>query len=208
MKDLDQTMDYMENSRFNYLYGPMVMHMENSRFSEIELLCIAIIYHKFTIQGEKGAKFMTVEQLSKCILILFKITDKRINMRIVRTIAVDPECKDPQYLPNYHCSLNSFVRMFSLYFSQDLEERMQFVFSVSIKMYFACLIFLNFLLFYQVYDEDSVGFISRELVIKYITTMFEGEDDDEVFELRAVRQHELSLCFNIHNFSNFRICLI
>lgn len=57
------------------------------------------------------------------------------------------------------------------------------------------------------YDEDSVGFISRELVIKYITTMFEGEDDDEVFELRAVRQHELLLCIHIHNFSYFRICL-
>lgn len=136
MKDLDQTMDYTENSRFNYLYGPMVMRIENSRFTEIELLSIAIIYHKFTSQGGKGAKFMTVEQLSNCLLILFKITDKRINMRIVRTIAVDPECKDPQYMPNYHCSLNSFVRMFSLYFSQDFEERMQFVFSVSIIMFF------------------------------------------------------------------------
>lgn len=39
----------------------------------------------------------------------------------------------------------------------------------------------------QVYDEDSVGYLSRELVIRYITSMFEGEDDDEVFELRAVR---------------------
>lgn len=36
------------------------------------------------------------------------------------------------------------------------------------------------------YDEDSVGYISRELVIKYIIAMFEGDDDDEVFELRAV----------------------
>lgn len=47
---------------------------------------------------------------------------------------------------------------------------------------------LYYIFFYQVYDEDSVGYISRELVIKYIVPMFEGDDDDEVFELQAVRE--------------------
>lgn len=148
MKDLDLTIDYMENSRFNYIYGPAVMRMESSAFSEIELLCIAMIYHKFTIQGGKGAKFMTIDQLSKCILMLFKITDKRINMRIVATICVDPDCKDPQYLPNYHCSLNSFIRMFTIYFSQNFEDRMQFAFNVSVIMFFGYPTILKYLIFF------------------------------------------------------------
>lgn len=49
------------------------------------------------------------------------------------------------------------------------------------------------------YDEDSVGYISRELVIKYIKPMFEGEDDDEVFELQAVRRGMSSYCVSILN---------
>lgn len=130
MKALDQTIDFMENSRFNCLYGPMVTHMKNSRFTDTELLCITMIYHKFTTQKGRDIKYMSVEQLSKCLLTLFKITDKRIMERVIRVICVDPDCHDPFYSPIHHCSLNCFIRLFTIYFSSDLEERMQFVFNV------------------------------------------------------------------------------
>lgn len=136
MKHLDLTIDYMENSRFNCLYGPMVTHMKSSRFTDIELLCITMIYHKFTTQKGKDVKYMSVEQLRKCLLILFKISDKRINERVIRTICVDPDNHDPNYSPIHHCSLNCFIRLFTIYFSRDLEERMQFVFNV-------CRLYLN-----------------------------------------------------------------
>lgn len=126
-------MDNMENSRFNCLYGPLVSHMESKMFTETELLCIAMIYHKFSLQGGKKSKYMSNLQLSKCLIQLFKITDKRINARIVKTIAYDPDCDDPKYSPNFDCTLSSFIRMFTIYFSRDLEERMKFVFSVSTK---------------------------------------------------------------------------
>lgn len=141
MKDLDETLDYMENSRFNYIYGTVVMRMHNPIFSEIELLCISMVYYKFTIQEGKGTKYMTATQLSKCLLKMFKISDKRIKNRIMKTICIDPDCKDPHFSPIYHCTLNSFIRLFTIYYSRDLEVRMQFVFSVSMKMYLA---FLNF----------------------------------------------------------------
>lgn len=134
MKHLDLTVDYKENSRFNCLYGPKVLHIKSSRFTDIELLCITMIYHKFTTQNKKDAKYMSVQQLSNCLLSLFKITDKRINTRIVRTICIDPDCQDPDYSPVHHCSLNCFIRLFTIYFSRDLHERMQFVFSVSIVL--------------------------------------------------------------------------
>lgn len=124
-------MDNMENSRFNNIYGPIIARMESSTFSPTELTCIAMIYYKFTLQDGKRSKYMTIGALSKCLIQLFKITDRRINYRIVKTVIFDPDCDDPKYSPIFHCTLNSFVRMFTIYFSRDLEERMKFVFSVS-----------------------------------------------------------------------------
>lgn len=133
MKDLDGTLDYMENSRFNYIYGTAVMHMHNPIFSEIELLCISMIYHKFTIQDGRDTRYMQSTQLRKCLLKMFRISDKRITNRIIRTICIDRDCKDPHFSPIHHCTLNSFIRLFTIYYSKDLDLRMQFVFSVSIK---------------------------------------------------------------------------
>ncbi|KAH8394926.1 hypothetical protein KR222_010992 [Zaprionus bogoriensis] len=165
MKDLDLTLDYRENARFNYIYGTAILRLERALFSETELLCITMIYHKFVIQNGMKAKFVTTRQLHNLILVVFRITDMRIRSRVVKAICYDPSCKDPAYSPIHHCTLDSFVRMISIYFSTDMELRMRFAFSV--------------------YDEHSTGYLTREQVMQYIEVFFEGEDDDELMELRS-----------------------
>lgn len=136
MKDLDLTLDYMGNSRFNYTYGPQISRMENL-FSKTELLCLAMIYNKFALQNGPRAKFITDMQLGTILELMFNVMDRDIKASIVARVSYDPECSDTQYTLDRRCNLNSFIRMFAIYFSTDLEKRMQFVFSVSDLMLFA-----------------------------------------------------------------------
>ncbi|XP_064542292.1 calaxin [Drosophila montana] len=166
MKDLDLTLDYMENARFNYTYGPLITHMEmESPFTRAELLCLSMVYHKFTLKNGPRARFLTLMQLSNILELMFTVTDREINRRIVARISYDPDCTDPKYASDRHCSLASFIRLFSIYFSTDLEQRMQFVFSI--------------------YDENDRGFLGREDVVYFVEKFFTGDDEDEIFELRA-----------------------
>lgn len=130
MKDLDLTMDYMENARFNYTYGPQVNRME-AIFPKTELLCLAMIYNKFTLQNGQREKFITRAQLATILELMFHVRDLEIKSRIVACISWDPDCKDPDFSYEHHCTLNSFIKMFAIYFSTDLEKRIHFVFSVS-----------------------------------------------------------------------------
>ncbi|KAH8370104.1 hypothetical protein KR093_002188 [Drosophila rubida] len=165
MKDLDLTLDYMENARFNYVYGAAVARMEEPMFTTVEKLCISMIYHKFVLRNGPRTRYMTVAQLSGFIRMMFKITDPLINQRIVKVVSQDESCVHPKFHPDRHCTLKSFMKMFTIYFSNDLEKRMQFVFSV--------------------YDEEEVGYLNRECVMRYIETFFMGDDEDELFEMRA-----------------------
>ncbi|KAM8714266.1 hypothetical protein ACLKA7_014406 [Drosophila subpalustris] len=165
MKDLDLTLDYMENARFNYVYGSAVARMESSVFTKLELLCISMIYHKFVLQNGPRSRYMSLMQLSKFLQLVFQITDQRINRRIVFLISDDPDCTDPKFSHDHHCTLNSFIRMFSIYFSGDMEVRTRFAFSV--------------------YDEESVGYLNREQVMRFVDEFFKGDDEDEIMEMRA-----------------------
>lgn len=164
MKDLDFTLDYMENARFNYIYGPIVAHLD-SPFSNTELLCLAMIYHKFALENGPRAKFITQKQLGNILEHMFYVTDREINISIVSKISYDPDCVDPKFSSDRHVSLPSFIRMFAIYFSKDMEKRMKFAFGI--------------------YDEHDRGFLDREQVVKFVDKFFHGDDEDEVFELRA-----------------------
>ncbi|KAH8394927.1 hypothetical protein KR222_010995 [Zaprionus bogoriensis] len=164
MKDLDLTLDYMENARFNYTYGPMIARMD-SPFSVTERLCLSMIYHKFALENGPRAKFITQMQLGNILELMFHVSDRDINISIVSRISYDPECTDPKFSPDRHCSLASFIRMFAIYFSKDLEKRMQFVFNI--------------------YDEHNRGYLDRDQVIRFVQKFFSGEDEDELQELRA-----------------------
>ncbi|KAH8261280.1 hypothetical protein KR044_006271 [Drosophila immigrans] len=165
MKDLDLTLDYMENARFNYVYGTVVARMEASIFTTLEKLCISMIYHKFVLRDGPRTRYMNVNHLSGFIRMMFHVTNPRINHRIVKIISEDPNCVDSKFHPERHVTLNSFMRMLTIYFSDDLEKRMRFAF--------------------KVYDEDGHGYLNRETVMRYVDTFFTGDDEDEIMEMRA-----------------------
>lgn len=120
----------MDNSRFNYVYGQLVSTMDTTLFSRTKLLCIAMVFNKFVMQNGPGAKYMTVIQLSRILRVMFKISSERINDRIVRTICYDTDCRDSGFSAETHCALDSFIKLFTIYFSGDMEQRMKFVFDV------------------------------------------------------------------------------
>lgn len=122
----------MENSRFNYIYGSLISNMESETFTQTELLCLSMVYNKFVLQNGPKSRYMTAVQLSKILQIMFKINNKRINDRIVRTVCYDTDCKDLGFSPAQHCTLESFIKLFTIYFSDDLEELMKFTFKVSV----------------------------------------------------------------------------
>ncbi|EDW61548.1 calaxin [Drosophila virilis] len=178
MKDLDLTLDYMENARFNYTYGPLITHMQmESPFTRTELLCLSMVYHKFALGNGPKAKFITLMQLSNILELMFNVTDREINRRIVARISYDPDYTDPKSSSERHCSLASFIRLFSIYFSTDLEKRMQFVFSI--------------------YDENDRGYLEREDVVFFVEKFFDGDDEDEIFELRTDMLEVLFAKFDI-----------
>ncbi|KAH8261638.1 hypothetical protein KR044_012750 [Drosophila immigrans] len=164
MKDLDLTLDYMENARFNYIFGPIVAHME-SPFTTTELLCLAMIYHKFALHNGPRSKYITRMQLSNILELFFHISDRDINVSIVQRISMDPEYVDSRFSSDRHCSLPSFIRLFTIYFSNDLEKRMNFVFSI--------------------YDIRDRGYLDRDQVVRFVTKFFDGDDEDELHELRG-----------------------
>lgn len=187
MKKLDLTLGNMENSRFNYIYGQLVSTMETTVFSRTKLLCLSMVFNKFVMQNGPGAKYMTAVQLSMLLRVMFKISSKRINDRIVRTVCYDTDCKDSGFSPETHCTLDSFIKMFTIYFSDDDEKRMRFVFDVSIMSIFTrSANNFHFPINQQVYDEDGSGALSRPIVMYYIDEFFEGDDEDEAQECRIV----------------------
>ncbi|KAH8396935.1 hypothetical protein KR215_006423 [Drosophila sulfurigaster] len=164
MKDLDLTLDYMENARFNYIFGPIITRLE-SPFTNTELLCLSMIYHKFALENGPRSKFITRVQLGNILELFFHVSDRDINVSIVQRISQDPECVDPKFSSDRHCSLPSFIRLFAIYFSKDLEKRMHFVFSI--------------------YDTTDRGYLDREQVVRFVSKFFDGDDEDELHELRG-----------------------
>ncbi|XP_022222664.1 uncharacterized protein LOC111074248 [Drosophila obscura] len=165
MKDLDGTLDYMENARFNYLYAPDIVRLEKETiFKNTELMCVVMIYHKFAMENGPRAKFMTLMQLSSVVEDIFGISDRAINTNFVARISYDPDYYHPEFSPDRQCNLRSFVKLFEICFCDDLEKKMVFCFSV--------------------YDKTDFNSLDREVVQRYVEKFFEGDDEDEVFELR------------------------
>ncbi|XP_030387693.1 uncharacterized protein LOC115634239 [Scaptodrosophila lebanonensis] len=179
MKNLDASLDYMENARFNYLYAPIVLRMEKtSQFQRCELLSLVLIYHKFVLENGSRAKYMTTVQLSRMIEMFFHISDREINAIIVSRISrYDDTINDPKFTYDRYCSLVSFIRLFSIYFSESLDLRMQFAFSV--------------------YDTTERGCLDREVVTRWVDKFFEGDDEDEIFELRTDMTEVIFMKFDL-----------
>lgn len=123
----------MENARFNYIYAGALANIE-SPFTHTEVLCLTMVYHKFVLMNGPKAKYMSLGQVGTILMKMFLLSDIEINRRVVTFVSFNQECADPKFSPDRHCTLPSFVKLFHIYFSNDLEERMLFVFNVCITV--------------------------------------------------------------------------
>lgn len=206
MKDLDQSIDTLENARFNWLYANEITQMsKDSIFSLSELISIVMVYHKMVLVNGAKAKFMTIPQLAALMEDLFEITDRELITSIVFRVGHNPGYTHPEFFPDRHVNLQSFVKLFTIYFTRDLELKMEFAFSVRCNLLFKINVnlkeFLNISL--QVYDKGDNKMLNGEEGGFYIKKFFEGEDEDEALELLLVR---MARCLSINYFIEFHCC--
>lgn len=155
---LDSTLDEVQNSRFRNIYNQLVKQYEKkSQFSEVELFCILLVYHKFALRNGIKAKYITKKQLANIFDVFFKITDSFTVERITSIIAKDTK-KEIEPM--------GWLNLFEVFMTNDLEIKMKFCFSV--------------------YDFHGVGGLNREVVTKYVENFFKADDEDEAGELVVV----------------------
>ncbi|KAH8290327.1 hypothetical protein KR054_001954, partial [Drosophila jambulina] len=178
MKDLDQTIDTLENARFNWLYANEIVQMsKDTIFTTNELICIVMLYHKMVLANGTKAKFMTIAQLTTLMLDLFEITDCNISTTTVFRISHGSEVPHPDFCPDKHVSLESFVRLLTIYFTRDLDTKMQFAFSI--------------------YDKQDKMQLNGEDVGFFLKKFFESEDEEEATELTLDMKEMIFLKFDL-----------
>ncbi|XP_064540167.1 uncharacterized protein LOC135429679 [Drosophila montana] len=156
MNRIDTTMDDMANTKFLTLYSSLIKQFTASTdFNQTEVVCLLIIYYKFVQINGPTAKQMKKKQMYNLFLVLFRIYDMTIIERILLNITADVIYIGPE----------AWMKLFSVFLSKNLEERMLFA--------------------YKVYTTSSSGVLNRETVGMAINNFFVGEDDDEVKELQA-----------------------
>ncbi|XP_039480157.1 uncharacterized protein LOC120444507 [Drosophila santomea] len=186
MKDLDGTLDTLENARFNYVYMKDVARLaKDSIFSHNELVSIVMLYHKFVLVNGPRAKYMTILQLTALMELLFEIVDRDLIATIVYRIAHTPGSRAPDFFPDKHIHLESFVRLLTLYFTKDLQLKMEFAFSV--------------------YDKSDSKQLNGEQVGFFVSKFFESEDEDESIELRLDMKEMLFLKFDLDKDTNIGV---
>ncbi|EDV91166.1 uncharacterized protein LOC6568238 [Drosophila grimshawi] len=154
MNRIDTTMDDMANTKFLTLYSSLIKQFTAStEFTNTEVVCLLIIYYKFVRINGPSVKQMKKKQIYNLFLVLFRIYDVSIIERILLNITVDV----------IHVGPEAWMKLFQVFLSKNLEERMQFA--------------------YKVYTTSGV--LNRETVGMAINNFFVGEDDDEVKELQA-----------------------
>ncbi|XP_005184380.1 calaxin-like [Musca domestica] len=157
MYKLDATLDDVQNTRFNNIYRDLIKQMsKQTQFTEMEVQSILMVYHKFVLANGPKARSMTVKQFNQLFSVLFKVYDLQIIERILLLITSDLKKEvDPV----------AWVRLFAVFMSHKLEERMKFTF--------------------QIYNVGNTGSLNREIVTLAVEKFFTGEDEDEVNELRS-----------------------
>ncbi|KAH8347326.1 calaxin [Drosophila kikkawai] len=154
MNRIDLTMDDMANTKFLTMYSGLIKTMSTSSgFSYNEVLCLLIVFYKYALNN--NARVMSSHQLYNLFLVIFGIVDVSIIDRISMNITQDGRSISPE----------SWMRLFSVFFTGNLQERIKFA--------------------YNVYTSGGTLVLNREVVGLAIEKFFSGDDDDEVNELRA-----------------------
>lgn len=125
MNKLDATLDDVQNTRFSNIYHDLVKQMsKQTQFTEREVASILLVYHKFVLANGPKAKSMTKKQFHNLFLVLFKVYDLQIIERILMLITSDLKKEvDPV----------AWVKLFSVFMSNKLEQKMKFTYQVIIK---------------------------------------------------------------------------
>ncbi|KAI8039486.1 uncharacterized protein LOC128254189 [Drosophila gunungcola] len=185
MKDLDGTLDTLENARFNYLYVKAIARLgKDSIFTDSELVSIVMLYHKFVLANGSRAKYMTILQLTMLMELLFEIVDRDNIATIVYRIAHTPGTRNSDFFPDKHVHLDAFVRLFTIYFTRDLQMKMEFAFSI--------------------YDKTDSKQLNGEEVGSFVSKFFENEDEDEAIELRLDMKEMLFQKFDLDKDTNIQ----
>ncbi|XP_037940782.1 EF-hand calcium-binding domain-containing protein 1-like [Teleopsis dalmanni] len=157
MNKLDQTLDDVQNTRFDNTYHDFLAYMvKQSVFTSMEVKCILLVYHKYVLANGPKAKNMTRKQFFHLFLVLFHIYDLQIIERILLHLTSE-QIKDVDPI--------AFVKLFSVFMTDKLEHRMRFAF--------------------QIYNVQGTGYLNREVVTQAVEKFFIGDDEDEINELRS-----------------------
>ncbi|EDW34086.1 GL21763 [Drosophila persimilis] len=156
MNRIDASMDDMANNKFLTLYNSVIKsYAASTDFSTNEVVCLLIVYYKFSLSNRPASRLMTTNQLYGLFLVLFQIFDVGIIDRILLNLTQDARTVSP----------DAWMQLFSVFLSSSLEERMRFA--------------------YNVYTSAGTQILNRETVAIAVEKFFVGDDDDEVQELRA-----------------------
>ncbi|XP_017030679.1 calaxin-like [Drosophila kikkawai] len=156
MENLDTTLSRMENSRFIARYSSAIREMAaNLKMSLLEITCLVLVYYKFVKCQGPSAKMMRKNQFYALYLVLFDVTDIQTIERSLFAVTKDMKFVSPE----------AWVQIFNLYTTDDINVRMRFAF--------------------EVYNTKGTGVIDREQVGFACDKFFEGEDEDELNELKA-----------------------
>ncbi|XP_022221290.1 uncharacterized protein LOC111073320 [Drosophila obscura] len=156
MNRIDASMDDMANNKFLTLYNSVIKsYAASTDFSYNEVVCLLIVYYKFSLVNVPASRLMTTNQLYGLFLVLFQIFDVSIIDRILINITQDARTVSP----------DAWMQLFSVFLSRNLHDRMRFA--------------------YSVYTSAGTQILNRETVAIAVEKFFVGEDDDEVQELRA-----------------------
>lgn len=133
MNRIDSTMDDMANNKFLTTYSSLIKQFtQTTDFTHTEVVCLLIVYYKFVRMNGRSAKQMLKKQMYSLFLVMFRIFDIQIIERILLNISVDATYISPE----------AWMKLFSIFTTTDLNERIQFAYKVKTSNYLAILSFL------------------------------------------------------------------
>lgn len=133
MNRIDSTMDDMANNKFLTTYSSLIKQFtQTTDFTHTEVVCLLIVYYKFVRMNGRSAKQMLKKQMYSLFLVMFRIFDIQIIERILLNISVDATYISPE----------AWMKLFSIFTTTDLNERIQFAYKVKSSNYLALLSFL------------------------------------------------------------------
>lgn len=126
MNRIDITMDDMANNKFLTMYSKLIKYYtQNTEFTQIEVVCLLMVYYKFVRMNGPSEKQMKKKQMYNLFLVMFRIFDIQIIERILLNLSLDVTYFSPE----------AWMKLFSIFTTTNLNERIQFAYKVKTRMH-------------------------------------------------------------------------